>query len=141
MRFHPPKKVTIAELPGLELELYNNLERLLCPIFLGNFTPKTSNPVALKLGPLAFQEPLFSPLFFVVFLPEDPPQKFHRKFHHHIAPCCFSIFALFLPRRSRGMSWIFWNKFHLVTDILARISIHLVTDILGAGERAKKFGK
>ena len=30
--------------------IYIHLERLLCPIFLGNVTPKTSNPVALKIG-------------------------------------------------------------------------------------------
>jgi len=48
MMFIPPTGYHPSEFP-IKFQKTKNLERQV-PYFLGNFTPKTSNPVALKIG-------------------------------------------------------------------------------------------
>ena len=54
---------------------YLSLERLLCPIFLGNEKPLKPTTIALKIGHLAFQEGTFRGAFFLKEFCHFPPQK------------------------------------------------------------------
>ena len=47
----------MTSINGMSLAFLLNLERLLCPIFLGNKIPLKPATIALKIGHLAFQEP------------------------------------------------------------------------------------